>query len=676
MLEGMRRFDVGESASGGPHAIRGAVRALLQSMPLPAVMFLHDGTVAAHNAAAAALLTPEPHGIGSMYLHDGTDLWTVISARADEAAPFFDVRARMRLADRQVVGITFMVAPLRGGEGTLAGAIVLALDALATRVRELAVVDPDSAEGALDSLVARLGELTSAAYTYVMEFEPGFGAEAEVIASWSASGPPVPLGPFDARKTPSESFTGRGFLCIPDGLQEEYADIPFFEENACAAYAGIVLLDLTGEQIGVLAGVWRQPLEDVAGICAVFTVAAVAASRMVMARLAERDLRESEQRYSAVFEGSDVPIVLIDPETTQIIDANPAACEFYGYAHDDLMAMSVLQTDALSAERARAEIERAATGERVRYTSKQLLSGGRVRDVEVNIGPVWVGGRPILYVMIHDVTECKRMESELERAKRNLEMIVGRRTEDLLRTNAELQQASVARDMMFASLARQMRTSLQTITGFSDLLLGGTAGPLSDEQRRQVEMIREAGRELSGFSASLLESRRSDQIGARFEAQAFDLVDLVESAVFGLAAFAEEKGLALDLLAEDRPLEIETDRFMVQQVLLNLLSNAIRYTETGGVTVTVRRVGEDRCSVAVADTGPGLSSGQAATIFRGPELHEPAAGIGLPASSRIVSVLRGALDVHSVVGGGSVFTLVLPVSVTSPGTVAEPEADA
>jgi PAS domain S-box-containing protein len=75
---------------------------------------------------------------------------------------------------------------------------------------------------------------------------------------------------------------------------------------------------------------------------------------MVMARLAERDLRESEQRYSAVFEGSDVPIVLIDPETTQIIDANPAACEFYGYAHDDLMAMSVLQTDALSAERARA----------------------------------------------------------------------------------------------------------------------------------------------------------------------------------------------------------------------------------------------------------------------------------------------------------------------------------
>jgi PAS domain S-box-containing protein len=676
MHEGTRHIDSGESISSSPHVTRGALREILRSMALPAVMLLHEGTVAVHNAAAAALLTPGPQGIDRMYLHDGTDLWTIINARADEASPFFDVRARMRVADGQVVDITFVVAPLRGPQGALAGAIVLALDALGTRVRELAVVDVDSAEDALESLVERLGRLTSAAHTYVIELEPGFGTQAEVLASWSSSGPPVPLGPFDARNTPSESFTGRRFVCVPEGLRDAYPDEPFFEENACEAYAGTVLLDSVGEQIGILAGLWRQPLEDVAGVSAVFAVTAVAASRTLVARLAQRDLRESEQRYSAVFEGSAVPIVLIDPDTTQIIDANPAACDFYGYERDDLMAMSVLQTDALSAEMVRTEIERAASGQRVHFASKHLISGGKVRDVDVNIGPVRVGGRPILYSMIHDITERKRMESELERAKRNLETIVGQRTEDLLRTNAELQQASVARDMVFASLAREMRTSLQTITGFSDLLLGGMAGPLSDEQRRQVEMIREAGRQLSGFSASLLESRRSGDGEMRFEVEPFDLVDLAESVVFGLASFAEEKGLTLDLVAEDRPLEIETDRFMVQQVLLNLLSNAIRYTRTGGVTVTVRRVGGDHCSVAVADTGPGLPPQQIETVFQGPEVHEPAAGIGLPASKRIASVLRGAIDVHSVVGEGSVFTLMLPVSVTSPGEVADPKVDA
>lgn len=676
MLEGTRQVDAGGSASSSPNVTHGALRALLRSMALPAVMFLHDGTIAARNTAAAALLTPGPHGADKVYLHDGTDLWTVISARADEAAPFFDVRARLRVADGQVADITFVVAPLRGAQGALAGAVVLALDALGTRIREFAVVDADSAEGALESLVERLGELTSAAHTYVIELEPGFGAEAQVLASWSRSGPSVPLGRFDSRNTPSESFAGRRFLCVPEGLRGVYPDVPFFEESASVAYAGTVLLDPSGEQIGILAGLWRQPLEDVAGISAVFAITAVAASRMLVARLAQRELRESEQRYSAVFEGSAVPIVLIDPDTTQIIDANPAACEFYGYARDDLMTMSVLQTDALSAEMVRTEIERAATGQRVHFASKHLISGGRVRDVDVNIGPVRVGGRPILYSMIHDITERKRMESELERAKRNLEMIVGQRTEDLLRTNAELQQASVARDMVFASLAREMRTSLQTITGFSDLLLGGMAGPLSDEQRRQVEMIKEAGRQLSGFSASLLESRRSGEADTRFEVETFDLVDLVESVVFGLASFAEEKGLELDLVAEDRPLEIATDRFMLQQVLLNLLSNAIRYTKTGGVTVTVRRVGDDHCSVAVADTGPGLLPRQIETVFQGPEIHEPAAGIGLPASGRIASILRGAIDVHSVVGEGSVFTLVLPISVTSPGEVTTAETDA
>ncbi|HAL30891.1 MAG TPA: hypothetical protein DCP20_09300 [Coriobacteriia bacterium] len=673
MAEGARHVDTAGPVSSGSHAANGALRALLQTIALPAMMCLDDGSVAVHNAAATPLLTPGPEGPDRVHVHDGTDLWTMVSARVDEADPFFDVRAKVRIADGQVTEITFVVAPLRGAQGTLSGAVMLALDALGTRIRELAVIDAD---GGLESIVARLGELTSAAHTYVVEFEPGFAAEGQVLASWSSSGPPVPVGPADSRNSPCNAFAGRRFVCVPDDLTEAYPHEPFFEENSCVAYAGAVLLDAAGEQVGVLAGLWRHPLEDTAGVSAVFAISAVAASRMLVARLAQRDLKESEQRYSAVFEGSAVPIVLIDPDTTQIIDANPAACDFYGYARDDLMTMSVLQTDALSAEMVRAELERAAEGQRVHFASKHLLAGGKVRDVDVNIGPVRVGGRPILYSMVHDITERKRMESELERAKRNLELIVGQRTEDLLRTNAELQQASIARDMVFASLAREMRTSLQTITGFSDLLLGGMTGPLSDEQRRQVEMIKEAGRQLSGFSASLLESRRLGEAEGRFEPERFDLVDLVESVVFGLASFADEKGLSLDLVADDRPLEIETDRFMVQQVLLNLLSNAIRYTKRGGVTVTVARMGEDRFSVAVADTGPGLPPQKIEAIFQGPEIHEPAAGIGLPASSRIALVLRGAIDVHSVLGEGSVFTLMLPISVTSPGEVPDPEADA
>lgn len=661
--------DTGDRTGGEPAGeaaatvVRPTLQVLLDAAVVPALFCASDGEVVMYNAPSLPLLTHRPGAPARLHVHDGTDLWTVISARADDARPFFDLHTKMRIADGQVSELTLLVLPLRGGGGTLSGALVLALDALATRVRGLAAVDAGSPSGGLSAMMRRLGEITGATYTYIIEFERGFGAEARVIASWGANGPAVPLGPFDVRNTPSDSFNGRRFLCVPEKLQDAYPEEPLFHEHGCQAYAGVVLLGPAGEQIGIVAALWRDPIDDIPGISAVFTVTAVWAARLLTDLLGQRELKESEQRYAAVFEGSAVPILLIDPETTQIVDANPAACDFYGHPRDELMAMSVLQTDALSAEMVREELERAANGMRVRFASKQLLPGGRLRDVEVNVGPIKVGGRQVLYSMIHDITDRKRMESELERAKRNLEVIVGQRTEDLLRTNAELQQASTARDMVFASLAREMRTSLQTITGFSDVILRGMAGELTDEMRRQMEMIAQAGRQLSGFASTLLESRKSDSGTAAVEPEQFDLVGLVESVLFGLGSFADEKRLTLQFSADERPIEVFTDRFMCQQIMLNLLSNSIRYTEHGGVTVTVSRMGNRHCSVAVADTGPGISQNRVETLFQGPEVHAPAAGIGLPASLRTAGVLHGTIDVQSTIGSGSIFTLVLPLSI-------------
>jgi len=639
------------------------MQVLLDAVAVPALFCEAGGGVVMHNTSAMPLLMRGTNMSPHVHVHDGTDLWTVISARADDAHPFFDLRTKMRIADGQVSEITMLIMPTRGPEGALSGALILVLDALATRVRELAAVDAGSPRGGLAEMVGRLGELTGAAHTYIVEFERGFGAEARVIASWGADGVGFPLKPFDVRNTPTDSFNGRRFVCIPEKLREAYPDELPFREQGCESYAGVVLFDPAGEQIGIMVALWREPLSDIPGISAVFTVTAVWAARLLGDLLAQRELKESEQRYAAVFEGSAVPILLIDPDTTQIIDANPAACDFYGHSSDDLMMMSILQTDALSAETVQAELARAADGMRVRFASKQLLSGGRLRDVEINVGPIRVGGRRVLYVMIHDITERKRMESELERAKRNLETIVGQRTQDLLRTNAELQQSSTARDMVFASLAREMRTSMQTITGFSDVLLSGMAGELTDEARRQVEMIAQAGRQLSGFVTTLPKAGESDPNRESLEPEQFDLVGLVESVLFGLGSFADEKHLKLKFVAGERPINIHTDRFMCQQIMLNLLSNAIRYTERGGVTVTVSRMDDGHCSMAVADTGPGISQSRIATLFQGPEVHAPAAGIGLPMSLRTAAALHGTIDVQSTPGVGSVFTLILPLSI-------------
>jgi PAS domain S-box-containing protein len=639
--------------------LRPAFVALLESQPLPAFAYGPGGVQVLHNAAAAHLLTPSPEGVDRVLAQDGTELWTIIAARSDEANPFFDIRLRLREVGGESVEATMMAIPIRGPGGTLGGAVVFVLSVPTERLRSA-----DSAAGSTAhdfmGIVARVGELVGAAGTFIVEVDREYSDEARILAVWDPGNLSAPFDAFKLRGTPTDAFAGRKTICVPSGLVSVYPGTMLAEEEGLEAYVGVALTDAEGSQIGVLGGVWREPLTDPAGIAAVFSMMAIPATDALVELVADRELRESEQRYGSVFEGSAVPILLVEPTTTQIVDANPAACLFYGYDHDELLSMSVVQVDVLSAEHAKAEIDRAVEGSRRSFIGRHLLSGGRVRDVEVSIGPVAVSGRRLLYLMVNDITERKRMESEIERNRANLERVVGQRTEDLLRANAELQQASMARDMVFVNLAQELHTSLQTITGFSNLLLEGQAGALTDEQGRQLAMIQQAGKRLATFSATLLESHRLEEADALPESEQFDLVGLAESVLFGLASFAEAKNLKLEFTAEERPIQVTTDRYRLQQVLLNLLSNAIRYTERGGVTVTITADDEDYCSIAVTDSGPGLSSDRIETLFDGPEVHDSAAGIGLPASQRIAGMLGGVISVESVQGRGSVFTLRVP----------------
>lgn len=635
--------------------------ALIEAQPLPTLMYGPGGTDFVHNAAATTLVTAAPDGTDRVLVQDGTDFWTIVAARSEEASPFLDLRVRIRLSDGQAPETTVTLAPFRGPGGMLAGALVVVLSMPSQRLREAVSGTSSSDEYDFEAVAGMLGVLSGATRVGVLEVDSDFTADAGVLAMWSSDGRTPEGISGGIRGTVLDAFAGRRIVCVPSGLASAYPDDPLVNAGDFEAFLGVALADQTGHQIGLLVGFWREPLQDIPGTAALFLIMAGRVARGLVDMAARRELRESEQRYGSVFEGSAVPILLIEPQTTQIVDANPAACAMYGYPHAEFVTMSILQIDAMNADTVQAELQRALEGTRSNFNARHMLSTGSVRDVEVSIGPIRVGGRQLLYVMVSDVTDRKRMEAELERSRRNLEVIVGQRTEDLLRANAELQQASTARDMVFVNLAQELRTSLQTITGFSDLLATGMAGDLNDEQLRQVEMIQQAGKRLTTFANTLMESRRITQRDTVCDAEDFDLVALAESVLFGLEAFAEDKGLLLKLVAEERPIDVTTDRYKLQQILLNLLSNAIRYTERGSVTVTVKRSEDDESvSVAVEDTGPGLLPEQIATIFDGPEVHDSASGIGLPTSRRVAAMLGGTIEVESSPVRGSVFVLTVP----------------
>ncbi len=135
-------------------------------------------------------------------------------------------------------------------------------------------------------------------------------------------------------------------------------------------------------------------------------------------RNTEQALKESEARYRSLFRENSAPMLLIDPATGDIVDANQAACEYYGYEHENLLGMKISQINILDPDEVRMEMSRSVSGEKRKFDFRHRLASGEVRDVDVYSGPVHIQGRQLLYSIIHDVTDRKLTEGALRESER------------------------------------------------------------------------------------------------------------------------------------------------------------------------------------------------------------------------------------------------------------------
>jgi signal transduction histidine kinase/HAMP domain-containing protein len=232
-------------------------------------------------------------------------------------------------------------------------------------------------------------------------------------------------------------------------------------------------------------------------------------------------------------------------------------------------------------------------------------------------------------------------------------------------TVKRLQELDQIQSQFLTNMSHALRTPLNSVIGFSRIMLKGLDGPLTDLQRADLETVYKSGRQLLGLINDMLELTQLELGTASFSLAAVDLAEIIEGVMATARALGMSKPVQLYLeVPEDLPL-VCTDGQRVRQVILALLSNAVKYTDEGSIHLRAAR-DDGHITISVHDTGMGIPPEERSRIFADPQHDEvrgetATPGFGLAISRRVVEKLGGQIWVESVKGSGSIFTFTLPI---------------
>jgi signal transduction histidine kinase len=264
-------------------------------------------------------------------------------------------------------------------------------------------------------------------------------------------------------------------------------------------------------------------------------------------------------------------------------------------------------------------------------------------------------------------SELVRVLAELTRSRRELEQANG----DLQEANEKLRQVDEMKSRFISTIAHEVRTPLNALTGLLMVLSRDKSEPLSPRQQETVGRLEKSTQMLIRLVNDLLDLSRLQARRMQIKIQEFDAAELLDSIVTGLKQTASDKGVDLRLEVNSDLPAIVSDPTKIAQVVTNFASNAIKFTPAGGaVVIKAARDAGEMWRVEVIDTGIGINEEQIPLIFEefqqvnisNPH-HGGGTGLGLPISKRLVELLGGRIKVQSAPGAGSTFTAIWPIDV-------------
>ena len=376
------------------------------------------------------------------------------------------------------------------------------------------------------------------------------------------------------------------------------------------------------------------------------------------ARMAEEELRASQARTAAIMEAALDCIIVMDHRGC-IVDFNPAAERTFRYARADVVGRplaDVVVPPALRAAHVAGLKRYMATGEGKvlgrRIEIVAMRANGDEFPVELAITPILSGDQPLFTAYLRDITDRKRAEDELRQSKEAAE--AGSRT----------------KSEFLATMSHEIRTPMNGVLGFAELLADT---PLNAEQREHLDTIRVSGEALLTIINDILDFSKMEAGSMRLENAPHDFTRAVSEVTKLLGAQANAKHL--DLVVEshhDVPIWLIGDAGRVRQVLMNLVGNAIKFTDRGQVRIAVQEVdghaGTRSVQCSITDTGIGIVADKLPLLFQkftqadgSTTRRYGGTGLGLAISKQLIQLMGGEIGVKSQLGGGSTFWFTLPL---------------
>ncbi|MDT8317270.1 MAG: PAS domain-containing protein [bacterium] len=461
---------------------------------------------------------------------------------------------------------------------------------------------------------------------------------------------------YELRGTPCENVIGKELCCYPENIKKLFPEDEMLVPMEAEAYIGIPMWDSKGKSIGLIAVVSRRVISEVESAKALLQLVSIRAANEMERCIVDEELRNSEAMLKEAQELTHIGHWDLDfvsnelywsDEIFSIFEVEkgkfkPSYDAFLDFIHpDDCEFVKGTYTESVKEKKPYDIIHRL------------LMKDGRVKHVNEKCRTEYDdNGKPLRSIgTVQDVTDIKKTEMELERAKEAAEA------------------ASLAKTDFLSRMSHELRTPLNSILGFAQVMQSAEDS-ISEKQQLCVEEITSAGWHLTDLVNEVLDISRVESGNLSLQVAPVDICLVMEECINLITPLAEERNINiitdLNVCVNQKALG---DRTRLKEVFLNLLSNAVKYNiESGEVTISCDKRDDKMLLISIGDSGKGISREDQKLLFvpfsriKGEDPAIQGTGIGLAISKRLVELMDGEIGVETARGKGSTFWVKLQIA--------------